>query len=117
MIIKTIQKTMKIRTKLILTVSVALVLGFIFAITMQVKSFNSKINDLADVTLKSAKTSYENVLEAETKKLSVALDLLMNDNNARQYFINNEKDSLYDYINPVFEMLKKKYSITRWWPR
>ncbi len=51
-------------------------------------------------------------LEANKLKLLVAMEFLLKDEIAKDLFLKEEFDSLYNYSLPLFAQLKKKYNIT-----
>ena len=102
----------KLLFKIVGIISSTLFFGIVLLIISLINSYKREINNIAINSLKSANTSFTSVLENETQKLSVALDLLMNDKQAKQYFINQQIDSLYTHSKPVFELLRNNYDIT-----
>ena len=102
----------KLLFKIVGIISSTLFFGIVLLIISLINSYKREINNIAINSLKSANTSFTSVLKNETQKLSVALDLLMNDKQAKQYFINQQIDSLYTHSKPVFELLRNNYDIT-----
>ena len=102
----------KLLTKILIIISIALFFGIALIITLFIISYKNEMSILSQNSLKSAKSSFNTVFEDETQKLSVALDLLMTDRTAKQFFISQQIDSLYNQTRPAFELIKSNYSIT-----
>ena len=102
----------KIQTKIFIILFSGLFISVILSIVFQVNSYKHELNIVAENSLKMTEKSFHAILANEKQKLSLALDFLLEDSIAKNYFIKQNIDSLYDYSKPTYERIKKKYSIT-----
>jgi len=106
---------LKISTRIIIVVLSGVILSGVFSIFTQYASYNQNVNIIAENLQKNSKLAFQQTLANDTKKLSLALEILLQDEHAKEFYIAEDIDSLYKYSKPLFENLKSKYDITHWY--
>lgn len=106
---------MNANRKFILSITAAFLLFIaFFAVVIM---FGSK--QFLDTYLREKALSHKNswrLLEQNTKEeLGAVLSALAADNGLRDKYLLGDKDELYRYASPLFEMLKDQYMITHWY--
>ena len=106
------KKRLSLNRKIIITVSITIFFGAFFFITALVVGYTHQLSQDQKKVLQLSKTYYNTLMKNEVQKLSVALDMLMVDEKARELYLKDDFESLYLHVRPGFEAMKKKYHIT-----
>lgn len=104
---------MKLSNKISLLLLSGLLIGIIFVLTNQIQSYIKQIDSNADFKSNSAEKSFQNIINSETQKLYLAMDLLLEEETIKNKFMNREIDNLYDYLLPTYQNFKQNYQITQ----
>jgi len=104
-----------IRKKLLITTISGLLLLSLFSLNYIRSEYFRRLAELADISLKTNKKTFANILEYDNVKLLVALEIILADKNTKGLFINGDAEVLYGYTDSLFQQLKKKFNITYWY--
>ncbi len=102
----------KISKKIFIIVFLVLLSSIILSIIFQINSYKHELDIISKNSLSITEKSFADILTNETRKLSLALDFLIDDKIAKEYFIKKDIDNLFDYSKPIFDKIKIKYNIT-----
>ena len=83
---------LKLATKIILIVFSGLIIGGIFSIFIQNASYNEEIDIIAQNLQTSSKSAFTQTLADDTKKMSLALDILLQDEHAKEFYTTKDID-------------------------
>lgn len=104
-----------IGTKLIssfLIITVLTTLVFYFSIR---RFYNKSLDETIASELNYSQTTFKNLEERDTKILSSALEVLIQDPKIKEVYLAKDRDKLYNYVSPLFAKLKTQYGITHWY--
>lgn len=62
-----------------------------------------------------SRLSFNNLEEEDTKTLSSALEVIIQDPSIKKIYLGKDREALYSYVSPLFETLKTKYGISHWY--
>ena len=102
----------KISKKIFIFVFLGLLSSVVLLIIFQINSYQNELNILSKNRLEITEKLFVDILSNETQILTLALDFLLDDKTAKEYFMKQNIDSLFNYSEPIFEKIKKQYSIT-----
>ena len=108
---------MKISIKnkiLLITVSSLLLISF-FLFNYIRTVYYEQLDELSNRSLQKNKETFNNILEYDKTKLLVALEILLQDEDAKNLFLKENPDSLFEYCEPLFKQLETKFNITHWY--
>jgi len=106
---------MKLNKKFVLSITAGLILlaGLVAAVTL----FGSK--QFLDIFLlekaQNSQNSWRSLEQNTKEELGAVLSALSADNGLRNEYLSGDKDELYRYASPLFEILKDQYAITHWY--
>jgi methyl-accepting chemotaxis protein len=104
--------TMSIKNRLITIMIASLLIGGIYSIYQLINNYNNQIESISTKLLENTYAEYNNILAIEVEKLSVAIQVLIEDKPIIESILEKDRNSLYNYCQPIFEPLKNEYQIT-----
>jgi len=104
-----------IRTKILVTIVSGLLLLSSFSLYYIRSDYFRQLDKLSSQSLKTNRATFANILEYDKVKLLVALEIIFADNKTKDFFINEDVESLYNYTSILFQQLKQKFNITHWY--
>lgn len=108
-------KNLKIRTKLVISFSVLVILISAVFYYSNTLFLQKEVKQMTMMNLNYAQSSFNNLQKQDTKTLSSALEAIVQDPGIKQAYLEKDRDALYSYTEPLFENLKTKYGITHWY--
>ncbi|MBS3778719.1 MAG: HAMP domain-containing protein [Candidatus Thermoplasmatota archaeon] len=60
-------------------------------------------------------SDYQRLVETDVKVLSSTLESITFNENLKQYYLNEDREGLYEYGQPLFQQLKENYGITHFY--
>lgn len=109
------QMRLNIRSKISIIAATGLIIISALSLYYVRISYLEKIELMALQSLKTNKEIFNNFLKNDSIKLSVASEILTRDKNAKQLFLQKERQELLNYCLPEFDNLNKKFNITHWY--
>ncbi|RLD61914.1 MAG: hypothetical protein DRI95_13695 [Bacteroidetes bacterium] len=104
-----------IRKKILTTTVSGLLLVSLFSLYFIRSNYYKQLDELSNRSLQKNKETFTNILEYDRAKLLVALEVLLEDENAKGLFLRESTDSLFEYCSALFQQLEKKFNITHWY--
>ncbi len=104
---------MKLSSKITLLVFSGLFTGIVLTIVFQVQQYNKQINSISSATLIATENYFDNILLTESQKLSLAIDMLSDNNEAKKLFAERKVEDLYNLLNPIYSSITKNYKISQ----
>ncbi|PLX23128.1 MAG: hypothetical protein C0599_04850 [Salinivirgaceae bacterium] len=104
---------MRLSNKISLLLLSGILIGIVFVLTNQIQSYFSQIESIAQLKLQTTEKNFDNILENETQKLYMAMDLLVEDEAIKELYVEREIDALYNHTLPVYQNLKERYQISQ----
>jgi len=106
---------MSIKNKILLTTISGLLLISFFSLYHIRSSYYEQLDELSNRSLQKNIETFTNILKYDKAKLLVALEVLLEDKNTKDLFLEENADSLFEYCSPLFQQLEKKFNITHWY--
>lgn len=106
---------MSIRTKVVLSVIAVFVVGAVAMGAALHTTYNRSVSEVAGESVSDAAALLTQLTTSDTSKLSATLTALMQDPSFRDAYEDKDRERLLGLTGPVFETLKKEYSITHWY--
>jgi|GEM_PF-3276551 len=104
---------MSIKYKLLILMSVILALSFGALMYLEI------ITEEKDIVLPSIKSNFLNLekvfyqrINDQINNISAAREIFANDEAIKSYFMQKDRNKLYQYVYPLFQTLKNQYDIT-----
>ncbi len=104
---------MKLSSKITLLVFSGLFTGIVLTIIFQIQQYNEQINSISKTALLSTENYFENILLTESQKLSLTVDLLSDNREAKKLFAEQKLDDLFNLLSPLYSNLTKNYQISQ----
>ena len=105
----------RISTKFFFIVFSGLFASAILSFFFQFVSYRHELKIISENSLSVSQKSFDEILESETQKLSVALNFLIENKTLKKDFIDGNVDKLYEHSIPYFENLKSNFDITHFY--
>ena len=104
-----------IRTKVLtLFIITQLILTGTFLV-MEIYKEHEKIEIIGNEHLGDSQKVFDSLVENDIDKLSIALDIFMEDQEYKDIFLSGDRDALYQYGQPLFTNLKEDYGVTHFY--
>ena len=104
-----------IKNKILLIAVSGLLLISFFSFNYFRTVYYERLDELSNRSLEINKKTYSNILEYDKTKLLVAIEILNKDEHAKDLFLKENPDSLFEYCSPLFQQLETKFNITHWY--
>lgn len=73
------------------------------------------IHESTTTHLKNTKLIFEELQKLDIKMLSSTLEVIIQDPVLKKIYLEQDRDTLYEYAAPLFTVLKEQYDITHWY--
>ena len=104
-------ETMKIRTKIVVMLLITeLLLSSIF-FYMIVSTEQEKIDMIGNEHMTDIQHVFDSMVENDVERLSLALDLFMEDQSFKETFLSGDRDALYQQGQPLFTQFNQLIGI------
>jgi len=109
---KSVMKVENIRVKIFVPTALSLIV--IFSIIIAGFYYREQLNIDRDIKLDDQiiYKSFDNLLDSEARLMQVSIDCLKKHKNIQNYFLQKNRESLFNSSKPIFNELKHKYKIT-----
>ena len=108
-------KNWKIIARVFIIVFLALLLTSGLAIYLLDRSARDKIEVIADQSIKISQKTFHDLEMNDIKMLSSTLEVLVQDEQIKMFFLRRNRDILFHHVSPLFKNLEKRYQITHWY--
>ncbi len=108
-------KNLKISAKLILSFLIIIILAWLLSYISNIGIEQRNIEKTTKENVDYVKSVFNNLEEVDTKMLSSALEVIIQDPALKRIYLEKDREKLYNYGKALFQNIKTKYGITHWY--
>lgn len=108
-------RSIRIRNKIFLALSIITISIFLTFLVIHLKAQDESIQEILELNLQCAETTFQNLEERDINALSSALEVIIQDRTLKNIYLKQNREELFAYSQPLFQKLKKKHGITHWY--
>ncbi|OQY26714.1 MAG: hypothetical protein B6244_12835 [Candidatus Cloacimonetes bacterium 4572_55] len=92
-----------------------LVIFIVVGLYWLLSSYNTNIQIVSELTVARAETEFKNIEMQDINKLSATLTALIENNEIKDKFLEQDREKLTEFVTPLFEDLRERFQVTHWY--
>ena len=106
---------MSIKLKMIFTIIVSMFIIAIITSCLLHVVYKKNTQIIMNQILENSRDAFANLEDNDNRALSATLKALLQDTKIKELFLQGDREALYKYTAPTFEIFKKRFRITHWY--